>query len=39
MYLSVVTANKFNIDATPDNTLEYSASLQAPLFTNWLAIS
>ena len=29
-YLSIVTANRFIIEATADKTREYSATLQAP---------
>ena len=32
--LSVVTAKRLRIEATPERTLEYSAILQAPLLTN-----
>ena len=34
MNLSVVTANKFRIEATPDKTLEYSEILQGTLSVN-----
>lgn len=34
IYLSVVTAKRFSMEATPDKTREYSAILHDPELTN-----